>query len=53
VGDFVAVAEVAVADDELGTPQPQPQPFRDMPAFTKAARERYGIGPDTRVRLDV
>ncbi|MFB7215249.1 Fic family protein [Streptomyces sp. NPDC056255] len=34
----------------LGTPQPPP--FRDLPAFAKAGRERYGIGPDTRARLD-
>lgn len=34
----------------LGTPQPPP--FRDQPAFAKAGRERYGIGPDTRARLD-
>ncbi|MFE1754614.1 Fic family protein [Streptomyces anandii] len=34
----------------LGTPQPPP--FRDQPAFAKGGRERYGIGPDTRARLD-
>ncbi|MFK4021796.1 Fic family protein [Streptomyces albogriseolus] len=34
----------------LGTSQPPP--FRDLPAFAKAGRERYGIGPDTRARLD-
>ncbi|QGV82962.1 Fic family protein [Streptomyces ficellus] len=34
----------------LGTPQPPP--FRDAPAFAKGGRERYGIGPDTRARLD-
>ncbi|MDK0520122.1 Fic family protein [Streptomyces sp. ML-6] len=34
----------------LGTPQLPP--FRDLPAFAKAGRERYGIGPDTRARLD-
>ncbi|MEU6773672.1 Fic family protein [Streptomyces sp. NPDC046759] len=34
----------------LGTPQPPP--FRDLPAFAKQGRERYGIGPDTRARLD-
>lgn len=34
----------------LGTPQPPP--FRDVPAFAKAGRERYGIGPETRARLD-
>ncbi|MFF3316226.1 Fic family protein [Streptomyces sp. NPDC003035] len=34
----------------LGTPQPPP--FRDLPAFAKAGRERYGISPDTRARLD-
>ncbi|MFI2433617.1 Fic family protein [Streptomyces sp. NPDC018693] len=34
----------------LGTPQPPL--FRDLPAFAKQGRERYGIGPDTRARLD-
>ncbi|MEV6833940.1 Fic family protein [Streptomyces sp. NPDC051133] len=34
----------------LGTPEPPP--FRDLPAFAKRGRERYGIGPDTRARLD-
>ncbi|MEU7469954.1 Fic family protein [Streptomyces sp. NPDC044984] len=34
----------------LGTPQPPP--FRDLPAFAKRGRERYGISPDTRARLD-
>ncbi|MFF2775616.1 Fic family protein [Streptomyces sp. NPDC058052] len=34
----------------LGTPQPPP--FRDRPAFAKGGRERYGIGPGTRARLD-
>ncbi|MFD8388568.1 Fic family protein [Streptomyces sp. NPDC059680] len=34
----------------LGTPQPPS--FRDLPAFAKQGRERYGIGPDTRARLD-
>ncbi len=34
----------------LGTPQAPP--FRDLPAFAKSGRERYGIGPDTRARLD-
>ncbi|MEU7071646.1 Fic family protein [Streptomyces narbonensis] len=34
----------------LGTPQPPP--FRDLPAFAKGGRERYGIGPGTRARLD-
>ncbi|MER7812682.1 Fic family protein [Streptomyces sp900116325] len=34
----------------LGTPQPPP--FRDVPAFAKGGRERYGIAPDARVRLD-
>ncbi|MGW8360283.1 Fic family protein [Streptomyces wedmorensis] len=33
----------------LGTPKP---PFRHLPAFTKGGRERYGITPDTRARLD-
>ncbi|MFF4590462.1 Fic family protein [Streptomyces sp. NPDC001388] len=33
----------------LGTPQP---PFRHFPAFAKGGRERYGISPDTRARLD-
>ncbi|GCB43084.1 Fic family protein [Streptomyces sp. NL15-2K] len=31
---------------------PQPPPFRSLPAFAKRGRERYGIGPDTRDRLD-
>lgn len=31
---------------------PQPPPFRNSPAFAKGGRERYGIGPDTRARLD-
>ncbi|MEU4154167.1 Fic family protein [Streptomyces sp. NPDC026659] len=26
--------------------------FRELPAFAKQGRERYGIGPDTRARLD-
>lgn len=30
----------------------QPPPFRTRPAFAKGGRERYGIGPDTRERLD-
>ncbi|MFJ8923593.1 Fic family protein [Streptomyces sp. NPDC102415] len=34
----------------LGTPKPPP--FRTLPAFAKKGRERYGIGPDTRARLD-
>ncbi|MGW1965085.1 Fic family protein [Streptomyces sp. NPDC001935] len=34
----------------LGTRQPPA--FRDLPAFAKRGRERYGIGPDTRARLD-
>ncbi|MFE6555681.1 Fic family protein [Streptomyces sp. NPDC057746] len=34
----------------LGTAQP-PE-FRIEPAFAKGGRERYGIGPDTRDRLD-
>jgi hypothetical protein len=34
----------------LGTPQPPP--FRDLPAFAKGGKERYGIGPGTRARLD-
>ncbi|MGA5895246.1 Fic family protein [Streptomyces venetus] len=34
----------------LGTPHPPP--FRDRPAFAKQGRERYGVGPDTRARLD-
>ncbi|MER8057995.1 MULTISPECIES: Fic family protein [unclassified Streptomyces] len=34
----------------LGTAQPPP--FRTLPAFAKRGRERYGIGPDTRARLD-
>ncbi|MFJ1717118.1 MULTISPECIES: cell filamentation protein Fic [unclassified Streptomyces] len=31
---------------------PQPPAFRSLPAFAKGGRERYGIGPDTRARLD-
>jgi hypothetical protein len=31
----------------------QPPPFRDSPAFAKGGRERYGIDPNTRARLDV
>ncbi|MGW2721676.1 Fic family protein [Streptomyces sp. NPDC001492] len=27
-------------------------PFRELPAFAKGGRERYGIGPHTRARLD-
>ncbi|MFF7098434.1 Fic family protein [Streptomyces rubradiris] len=34
----------------LGTPQPPS--FRDLPAFAKGGRERYGISPDTRARLE-
>ncbi|MGW6933548.1 Fic family protein [Lentzea sp. NPDC054927] len=34
----------------LGTPQPPP--FRTSPAFAKRGRERYGIDPTTRTRLD-
>ncbi|KOU15595.1 hypothetical protein ADK52_34995 [Streptomyces sp. WM6372] len=34
----------------LGTPLP-PR-FRSLPAFAKGGRERYGIGPNTRARLD-
>ncbi|MFG2577390.1 cell filamentation protein Fic [Streptomyces sp. NPDC048481] len=34
----------------LGTPRPPS--FRDLPAFAKGGRERYGIGPDTRARFD-
>ncbi|MFF2846058.1 cell filamentation protein Fic [Streptomyces sp. NPDC058001] len=34
----------------LGTAKPPP--FRSLPAFAKGGRERYGIGPDTRARLD-
>ncbi|SNR28527.1 Fic/DOC family protein [Actinomadura mexicana] len=34
----------------LGTSRPPP--FRSSPAFAKGGRERYGIGPDTRSRLD-
>ncbi|MFD9725079.1 Fic family protein [Streptomyces sp. NPDC059072] len=34
----------------LGTPQP-PR-FRDVPAFAKGGRERYGIEPDTPARFD-
>ncbi|MGP3691275.1 Fic family protein [Streptomyces sp. IBSNAI002] len=35
----------------LGTPELPP--FRDLPAFAKAGRERYGINTDTRARFDV
>ncbi|GHG79065.1 Fic family protein [Streptomyces griseocarneus] len=31
---------------------PYPPPFRSLPAFAKQGRERYGIGPRTRTRLD-
>ncbi|MCL3995492.1 Fic family protein [Streptomyces lavenduligriseus] len=31
---------------------PGPPPFRSLPAFAKAGRERYGTGPDIRARLD-
>ncbi|MEV6112987.1 Fic family protein [Streptomyces sp. NPDC052109] len=31
---------------------PGPPPFRNLPAFAKGGRERYGIAPDTRARLD-
>ncbi|MFC1408724.1 cell filamentation protein Fic [Streptacidiphilus sp. N1-12] len=31
---------------------PQRPPFRTLPAFAKGGRERYGIGPGTRERLD-
>ncbi|MFJ7250304.1 Fic family protein [Kitasatospora sp. NPDC098652] len=34
----------------LGTPEPPP--LRTHPAFAKGGEERYGIGPDTRSRLD-
>ncbi|MGW5351485.1 Fic family protein [Streptomyces sp. NPDC004031] len=34
----------------LGTPRPPA--FRTLPAFAKGGRERYGIGPGTRARLD-
>ncbi|MFJ1757734.1 Fic family protein [Kitasatospora sp. NPDC088134] len=34
----------------LGTPEPPP--LRTHPAFAKDGAERYGIGPDTRARLD-
>ncbi|MFI5530740.1 Fic family protein [Kitasatospora sp. NPDC051853] len=34
----------------LGTSQPPP--FRTLTAFAKGGRERYGIGPGTRARLD-
>ncbi|SEF55823.1 Fic/DOC family protein [Actinacidiphila yanglinensis] len=34
----------------LGTARP-PE-FRTQPAFAKEGRKRYGIGPDTRARLD-
>jgi hypothetical protein len=31
---------------------PRPPAFRSLPAFAKGGRERYGIAPDTRARLD-
>ncbi|MBB4890892.1 Fic family protein [Streptomyces netropsis] len=31
---------------------PQPPPLRSSPAFAKGGRERYGITPNTRARLD-
>lgn len=31
---------------------PRPPRFRNLPAFAKGGRERYGLGPDTRDRLD-
>ncbi|MEV5534580.1 Fic family protein [Streptomyces prunicolor] len=31
---------------------PRPPSFRTLPAFAKKGRERYGIGPQTRERLD-
>nr|BFE37803.1 hypothetical protein GCM10010200_100540 [Actinomadura rugatobispora] len=31
---------------------PQPPPFRSSPALAKGGREHYGIGSDTRTRLD-
>ncbi|MEU7723262.1 Fic family protein [Streptomyces tibetensis] len=31
---------------------PQPPPLRSLPAFAKGGRERYGITPDLRSRLD-
>ncbi|MFI8194770.1 Fic family protein [Streptomyces sp. NPDC085946] len=34
----------------LGTPQPPV--FRNLPAFAKGSRERYGIDPDIQTRLD-
>jgi hypothetical protein len=34
----------------LGTSEPPP--LRSLPAFAKGGRERYGIGPDTRARLN-
>ncbi|WP_339153643.1 Fic family protein [Streptomyces sp. F41] len=34
----------------LGTPEPPP--FRRSPAFAKAGRERYGIGPETPALFD-
>jgi hypothetical protein len=34
----------------LGTPQPPP--LRNRPAFAKGGRERYGIAPGIRARLD-
>ncbi|PPS69912.1 cell filamentation protein Fic [Streptomyces sp. 46] len=32
---------------------PQPPPLRNLPAFAKGGRERYGITPDIQSRLDV
>ncbi|MFF4104736.1 Fic family protein [Streptomyces sp. NPDC001903] len=64
---LLAALERARADAERGAPldfdllrgwqrhvlgTPQPPPFRSLPAFAKSGRERYGIGPDTRARLD-
>lgn len=31
---------------------PEPPPFRSSPAFAKAGRERYGIGPETSALFD-
>ncbi|MFE1347499.1 Fic family protein [Streptomyces sp. NPDC058757] len=31
---------------------PEPPAFRDRPAFAKDGRERYGLAPDARARLD-
>ncbi|MFE2551186.1 Fic family protein [Streptomyces sp. NPDC059355] len=64
---LLAALELARADAERGAPldfdllggwqqyvlgTPLPPRFRTLPAFAKGGRERYGISPDTRARLD-